>query len=59
MVKQWEVYTQLSVEQAASYDTVKDLILNGYELVLRFHTNQDLRDTGAYKYLLLSDTVVS
>ena len=47
------------MEQAASYDTVKDLILNGYELVLRFHTNQDLRDTGASKYLLLSDTVVS
>ena len=28
-----EIYTQLSVEQAASYDTVKELILKGYELV--------------------------
>ena len=28
-----EIYTQLSVEQAASYDTVKQLILKGYELV--------------------------
>lgn len=28
-----EIYTQLSVEQAASYDEVKDLILKGYELV--------------------------
>ena len=28
-----EIYIQLSVEQAASYDTVKELILKGYELV--------------------------
>ena len=28
-----EIYTQLSVEQAVSYDEVKDLILKGYELV--------------------------
>ena len=28
-----EIYTQLSVEQAASYDTVKELIHKGYELV--------------------------
>ena len=28
-----EIYTQLSVEQAANYDTVKELILKGYELV--------------------------
>lgn len=28
-----EIYTQLSVEQAASYDTVKDLSHKGYELV--------------------------
>ena len=28
-----EIYTQLSEEQAASYDTVKDLILKGYEIV--------------------------
>jgi len=28
-----EVYTQLTVEQSSSYDTVKDLILKGYELV--------------------------
>lgn len=28
-----EIYIQLSVEQATSYDTVKELILKGYELV--------------------------
>ena len=28
-----EIYTQLSVEQASDYDTVKELILKGYELV--------------------------
>ena len=28
-----EIYTQLTVEQASSYDTVKYLILKGYELV--------------------------
>ena len=28
-----EIYTQLSVEQAANYDFVKDIILKGYELV--------------------------
>lgn len=28
-----EIYTQLTVEQASSYDTVKELILKGYELV--------------------------
>ena len=28
-----EIYTQLTVEQAVSYDTVKELIHNGYELV--------------------------
>ena len=28
-----ETYTQLTVEQASSYDTVKELILKGYELV--------------------------
>ena len=28
-----EIYTQLSVEQASSYDTLKDLILKSYELV--------------------------
>ncbi|PFX28404.1 hypothetical protein AWC38_SpisGene6906 [Stylophora pistillata] len=28
-----EIYTQLSVEQAGSYDIVEDLILKGYELV--------------------------
>ena len=30
-----EIYTQLSVEQASSYYTVKELILKGYELVVR------------------------
>ena len=28
-----ELYTQLTVEQSSSYDTVKDLILKAYELV--------------------------
>lgn len=28
-----EIYTQLSVEQAASYDTVKEVIHKGYELI--------------------------
>ena len=28
-----EIYTQLTVEQSSSYDTVKELILKGYELV--------------------------
>ncbi|MES9950010.1 MAG: RNase H-like domain-containing protein [Candidatus Thiodiazotropha sp.] len=28
-----EIYTQLSVEQSSSYETVKELILKGYELV--------------------------
>ena len=28
-----EIYTQLTVEQASRYDTVKELILKGYELV--------------------------
>ena len=31
--KAGEIYTQLTVEQASSYDTVKELILKGYELV--------------------------
>ena len=30
--KAMEIYTQLSEEQAASYDTVKDLILKAYEI---------------------------
>ncbi|PFX24909.1 Transposon Ty3-I Gag-Pol polyprotein [Stylophora pistillata] len=29
-----EIYTQLTVEQASNYDTVKELIRKGYELVL-------------------------
>ena len=28
-----EIYTQLTVEQSSSYDTVKELILKAYELV--------------------------
>ena len=28
-----EIFSQLSVELSANYDTVKELILNGYELV--------------------------
>ena len=28
-----EIYTQLTVEQNSSYDTVKELILKAYELV--------------------------
>ena len=28
-----KIYTQLSVDQASSYDTVKELVLKGYELV--------------------------
>ena len=28
-----EIYSQLSVEQSSSYDTVKEIILKGYELV--------------------------
>ena len=28
-----EIYTQLSVQQASNYDSVKQLILKGYELV--------------------------
>lgn len=28
-----EICTQLSVEQAANYDTTKDLILKSYEIV--------------------------
>ena len=28
-----EIYTQLTVKQASSYDTFKELILKGYELV--------------------------
>ena len=35
MVKQYEIYTQFSVEEAASYDPANDLILNGYELAPR------------------------
>ena len=31
--KDREIYTQLSVERASNYDTVKELILKGYELV--------------------------
>ena len=29
--KSREIYTQLSVEQAARYDIVKDIIIKGYE----------------------------
>ena len=32
-VKAQEIYTQLSLEQASNYDTVKEVILKGYELV--------------------------
>ncbi|CAB4016297.1 Hypothetical predicted protein, partial [Paramuricea clavata] len=31
--KAQEIYTQLSLEQASNYDTVKEVILKGYELV--------------------------
>ena len=31
--KAQEIYTQLTVEQSSSYDTVKDLILKAYELI--------------------------
>ena len=31
--KAQEIYTRLSVQQASDYDSVKQLILKGYELV--------------------------
>ena len=33
--KAQEIYTQLSLEQASNYDTVKEAILKGYELSLK------------------------
>ena len=44
-----EIYTQLSIEQASNYDTIKELVLKGYELVpeayrQKFRTTQKQSD---------------
>lgn len=44
-----DIYTQLSVEQSANYDTVKDLILKGYELVPEAY-RQKFRNYKKYTY---------
>ena len=33
IVKTREIYSQLSAQQSSSYDTIKEIILKGYELV--------------------------
>ena len=40
-----KIYTQLSVEQALDYDSVKQLILKGYELVPEAY-RQKFRNQG-------------